>query len=49
MGAGRGQEKLLWTVERLKSEFPGLRERAEDYVRAAFVNFKIEVKANLPY
>mgnify|MGYP001606228776 CR=1 FL=1 len=49
MGAGRGQEKLLWAVERLRAEFPHLGERTEDYVRAAYVNFKIEVKANLSY
>ena len=49
MGSGRGNEKLLWCVEKLKVEFPKLGERAEDYIRAAFVNFKIEVKANLSY
>lgn len=49
MGSGRGTEKLMWAVERLCAEFPKLNDRAEDYIRAAFVNFKIEIKANLPY
>ena len=45
MGAGRGAEKLLWAVNRLKAEFPDIGERAEDYIRAAFVQFKTEAKA----
>ena len=45
MGSGRGPEKLMWCVERLKLDFPKIGDRAEDYVRAAFVNFKTETKA----
>ena len=41
-GAGRGQEKLLWTVERIKHEFPKLGDKAEDYIRAAYWHFKME-------
>lgn len=45
IGAGRGNEKLLWAVQRLQEEMPTLGARAEDYVRAAFINFKTETKA----
>lgn len=49
IGSGRGPEKLIWAVEAMKKEFPKLGEKAEDYVRAAFMNFKIEQRASLAY
>lgn len=45
IGVGRGPEKLMWAVARLREEFPKIGPRAEDYVRAAFVNFKLESSA----
>ena len=50
IGAGRGPEKLIWAMDRLKLEFPDLaasttQSRAEDYIRAAFTQFKTEAKA----
>ena len=44
MGDGRGAEKLMWCVARMKEEAPEAAGRAEDYVRAAFVNFKTETR-----
>lgn len=44
-GSGRGTEKLLWAIEALREEFQGLGDDAEDYIRAAYVNFKAEQKA----
>lgn len=41
-GEGRGAEKFLWCMDRLKKVYPALGEDAEDYVRSAYVNFKIE-------
>jgi hypothetical protein len=41
IGSGRGQEKLMWAVESLRKKFPKLTD-AEDYIRAAFINFKAE-------
>lgn len=46
LGSGRGPEKLSWCVERLARQFRKTdRERVEDHVRAAFVNFKVEMNA----
>lgn len=45
MGSGRGAEKLMWAVDRLKLEFPKVEDRAEDYVRAAFSQFQAERRA----
>lgn len=46
IGAGRGDEKRGWCVDRIRVEFPKLiNESAEDFIRAAFMNFKIETKA----
>ena len=47
MGSGRGAEKLIWATQKLQEEFPGIGLRSEDYVRAAFVNFKTETRAVL--
>ena len=44
MGSGRGPEKLLWAVDRLKKEYPDLNADHEDYIRAAYINFKTETK-----
>ncbi len=41
-GEGRGPEKLLWCVDTIKKVYPALGPDAEDYVRSAYVNFKIE-------
>ena len=45
MGTGRGAEKLMWCVSRLTKEFQKTNGEAEDYIRAAYVNFKTEMKA----
>lgn len=45
MGDGRGTEKLLWCVAKIKKEFPWLTADPEDYIRAAYVNFKTETRA----
>ncbi len=42
--SGRGKDRLLWALEQLRKEFPELQNH-EDYIRAAFVNFKNETKA----
>lgn len=44
-GSGRGSERLIWAVTRLQEEFPELKDRAEDYIRAAFFHFKIEMSS----
>ena len=41
-GEGRGAEKLLWCVDAIKKVYPALGSDAEDYIRSAYVNFKIE-------
>ena len=41
-GEGRGPEKLLWCVDAIKKVYPALGPDAEDYIRSAYVNFKIE-------
>lgn len=41
--AGSGEDKRDWCVARLSAQFPKEDpSRLEDYVRAAFVNFKVE-------
>lgn len=43
LGSGKGDEKRSWAIRRLKETFQDMSEsEAEDYVRAAFMNFKIE-------
>ena len=44
IGAGRGAEKLLHATRAIEAEFKGIKN-AEDYIRAAFVQFKAETKA----
>lgn len=44
LGARRGTEKLLWATRQLLEEYPEAGAAAEDYVRAAFVQFKTEAK-----
>lgn len=44
LGSGRGQEKLLFAISKLQEEFPDIKGRAEDYIRAAYINFKTETK-----
>jgi hypothetical protein len=40
---GSGQEKREWCVMQLSTQFPKDNiNRLEDYVRAAYVNFKVE-------
>ena len=42
----RGREKMDWGVDRMLAIFPKeKREYAEDYVRAAYVTMKTEMKA----
>lgn len=41
-GDGKGQKKLDWATGKLEKEFPNLGENAEDYIRAAYINFKTE-------
>lgn len=42
-GDGKGEKKLEWAKTRLVKEFPELiEESAEDYIRAAYVNYKTE-------
>lgn len=41
-GDGKGEKKLGWATARLQKEFPNLGDNAEDYIRAAYINFKIE-------
>lgn len=45
LGAGNGKEKFNWAVFALQKEIPSIALNAEDYIRAAFVNFKAEQKA----
>lgn len=46
IGGGRGDEKRGWCVDRLAEIFPKEgRGSLEDYIRAAFVNFKAEQKS----
>lgn len=43
VGMNSGFEKLNWCVDRIHEDFPDIkRDRLEDYVRAAYMNFKIE-------
>ncbi len=45
-GNNRGAERLSWCVDRLIDFFPKEKKNnLEDYVRAAFVQFKSEQKA----
>ena len=45
-GNGTGQQKLDWATDRLQAMFKGdVRDQLQDYVRAAFVNFRAEQKA----
>lgn len=44
MGEQKGNSKMLWAIAELQKEFPDLGGRAEDYVRAAYVNFKTETR-----
>lgn len=42
-GPHRGSERLIWCVDRLRSEFQDLgAETAQDYVRAAYSHFETE-------
>lgn len=44
LGDEKGAEKRIWAIEQLKKEFPMLGESAEHYIRAAYMNFKMETK-----
>ena len=44
VGQGRGPERLIWCVERMREEFPKAKN-GEDYIRAAFVNYPNENRA----
>lgn len=44
LGDEKGAEKRVWTIGQLKKEFPSLGESAEHYIRAAYINFKTEMK-----
>jgi hypothetical protein len=44
MGDEKGAEKRVWAIEQLKKEFPDLNEKAEHYIRAAYMNFKTETR-----
>lgn len=44
LGDEKGAEKRVWAVEQLKKEFPALVESAEHYVRAAYINYKTEIR-----
>lgn len=42
-GPKRGAERLIWCVDRLRAEYDIVpKEAAEDYIRAAFIQFKME-------
>lgn len=43
-GDNKGEKKLAWVAARLKAEFVIGEEKAEDYARAAYVQFKTERK-----
>jgi len=43
-GSGKGDEKRAWCVRRFKEIFKDVKDsEAEDYVRAAFMNLKVEM------
>ena len=45
-GAGKGDQKLSWATDRLQSMFKKEeRDFIQDYVRAAYINFRAEQKA----
>jgi len=41
-GPKRGAERLIWCVDMLRKEVSGIEGTAEDFIRAAFVQFKTE-------
>lgn len=42
-GENKGDKKRDWSISQLTKEFDGLTEsKAEDYVRAAYINYKTE-------
>lgn len=43
-GVKCGTERLIWCINKLKGEFPEMKPDAEDFIRSAFVNFKLESK-----
>ena len=49
-GTFKGSEKREWGMARLKELFPHVKldREAEDYIRSAYINFKIESGAYVP-
>ena len=46
LGGGKGDQKLNWATDRLQSMFEKEeRDLLQDYVRAAYINFRAEQKA----
>lgn len=43
-GPKRGTERLIWCVNKLRVEFPNIPSDLEDYIRSAYMNFKLESK-----
>lgn len=41
---GQGDTKRQWAIDRMQSQCPGI-VNAEDYIRAAYENYRIESKA----
>lgn len=41
-GDGKGQKKLDWAIAQLQKEFERIDLKAEDYIRAAYIHYKIE-------
>ncbi len=44
LGDEKGAEKRVWAIEQLKKEFSALGESAEHYIRAAYINYKTEIR-----
>lgn len=41
-GDNKGEKKMQWCIARIQRDFPELGDKAEEYIRAAYSNFKLE-------
>lgn len=42
LGDNKGDKKREWCIAQMEKEFPGIGSNAEEYVRAAYIQYKTE-------